>query len=77
MYGIAMCNKVNKMMNLWSFDLKNVMNTITFWKADKGNRNAGGLYRLAAGQLVTLKQETDSYFLFPQTTGGQAPGLQW
>ena len=28
MYRIAMCNKVNKMINLWSFDLKNVMNTI-------------------------------------------------
>ena len=27
MYRIAMCNKVNKMINLWSFDLKNVMNT--------------------------------------------------
>ena len=32
MYRIAMCNKVNKMINLWSFDLKNVMNTI---KIDK------------------------------------------
>ena len=42
-----------------------------FWKAEKGSRNAGGLNRLAAGQLVTLKQETDSYFLFPQTTRGQ------
>ena len=30
MYRIAMCNKVNKMINLWSFDLKNVMNTNKF-----------------------------------------------
>ena len=26
----------------------------TYCKADKGNRNAGGLNRLAAGQLATL-----------------------
>ena len=31
----------------------------TYCKADKGSRHAGGLYRLAAGQLATLKQETD------------------
>ena len=31
MYRIAMCNKVNKMIDLWSFDLKNVMNTILIY----------------------------------------------
>ena len=30
-----------------------------FCNADTGRKNAGGLNRLAAGQLVTLKQETD------------------
>ena len=46
----------------------------TFCKADKGSRNAGGLNRPATGQLVTLKQETDSFLI---SSDHQGPGLQW